>query len=75
MFSFSNIIIIDPTIEEEDLGSAQITIVVQNNELCFVHKPGGTPIKDEELAKCIEISKKRGGIIENVIQEALKSLK
>lgn len=63
----------DPTTDEESLCSGIITIVLKDAELCCVHKPGGSPLTDEELLKCIEKAKERvpyiKGLIESVLEE------
>lgn len=72
-YCFSKILI-DPTVDEEDLSTSLITIVVKDEELCFVHKPGGTAITEERLLECVEESKKRASVIEKIVETALKSL-
>ncbi|XP_066252249.1 exosome complex component RRP43-like [Euwallacea similis] len=67
------IILVDPSIEEEDLGSGTVTIVVKEDELCCVHKPGGTPLSEEDLLKLIEKSKKRGSSVRELINAAVKN--
>lgn len=67
-------IMIDPTIDEEDLCEGLITIVTRDDELCSVHKPGGATIKPDQLYDCIAVSKKRSKKIETVIENQLKNL-
>jgi len=46
---------IDPTIEEEDLSSTLITVVLtQNNEIVNVYKPGGIGVSEKVLKYCID---------------------
>lgn len=61
----------DPTVEEEDLCSGSVAIVVKNNELCSVHKPGGSPLLDEKLLKCINSSKVRAQLVDKLIHTAI----
>lgn len=48
-----NVLITDPTAEEENLSSAMLTIAVCNGEVCFILKPGGTPFSQEQMDHCI----------------------
>jgi len=47
-----NIIITDPTFEEENLSSTMITIAICNSDVCFVFKPGGTPFNQKQMEIC-----------------------
>jgi exosome complex RNA-binding protein Rrp42 (RNase PH superfamily) len=38
--NFSEILFVDPTAEEENLATGQLTVVTANNKLCMIHKPG-----------------------------------
>ncbi|EFA02571.1 exosome complex component RRP43 [Tribolium castaneum] len=71
---FDDKILIDPTVDEEDLSTSLVTIVVKEEELCFVHKPGGCVFTEEQLLKCVEESTKRATVIEEIIETAFKSL-
>lgn len=71
---FSKIILADPTLDEENLCVGIVTIVLNGEELCCVHKPGGSPLTEEELFDCIEKSKKRLPSIQNLIKTALNNL-
>ncbi|CAG9761878.1 unnamed protein product [Ceutorhynchus assimilis] len=66
------IILADPVIEEENLCTGVLTIVVSGDELCCVHKPGGSPLSEEELMDCIEKSKKRAKSIKKLIDKAVR---
>jgi exosome complex component RRP43 len=72
--SFSEILLTDPTNEEESLSSGIMTIVVQGDKLCSVHKPGGSPLTDSQLQECISGAMKRAEHINKLINTALKSL-
>lgn len=39
-FYFSEILFVDPTAEEENLATGQLTVVTTDDKLCMVHKPG-----------------------------------
>lgn len=69
------LILWDPTSEEESICSSIINIVVKDERLSSVHKPGGSPISDDDLLDCIEKSKERAGHIHKLIEEALKLFK
>lgn len=56
---FSNVIIADPTTEEESLSSSSVTVVVSDSELCLVNKPGGSPLTTEQLDVCLNVAKQR----------------
>lgn len=40
IFYFSEILFVDPTAEEENLATGQLTVVTTDDKLCMVHKPG-----------------------------------
>lgn len=61
----------DPTQEEENLSSGLITVVVKDDELCSILKPGGSPIPDDDLSTCIKIAKKRASLLNKLIETAL----
>lgn len=64
----------DPTIEEENLCTGIITVVIKDDEICCVHKPGGTSLSDEDFFSCIEKSKSRVVPIKKLINTAVESL-
>ncbi|CAH1105303.1 unnamed protein product [Psylliodes chrysocephalus] len=65
------VILKDPTQEEENLCSGILTVVFKDDELCCVHKPGGSPLTQEELSQCIEESKERTLFIKRLIDTAV----
>ncbi|XP_069680296.1 exosome complex component RRP43-like isoform X2 [Periplaneta americana] len=69
------IILTDPTNEEESLSSGIVTIVVQGDKLCSVHKPGGSPLTEMQLQGCISGASKRAEYINKLVDTALASLK
>lgn len=69
---FSKVILSDPTIEEENLCTGTVTIVVNDKELCCVHKPGGSVLSEDDLGECIEKSKTRAVSVRKLIETAVK---
>ncbi|CAH0560452.1 unnamed protein product [Brassicogethes aeneus] len=67
-------ILTDPTVEEENLCSGLVTIVLNADEVCCVHKPGGTALNEGQLFDCIQKSKKRSKYINELIVSAVKAL-
>lgn len=65
----------DPTDEEENLCNGVQHIIVKDEELCSVLKPGGSPLSDELLLKCISSSKERFAHVIQLIDTALKDIK
>ncbi|KAH0555340.1 exosome complex component RRP43-like [Cotesia glomerata] len=69
-----DLLLADPTDEEEALALSKITIVMDKNEMCFLHKSGGVPISTTLLKTCIDQSKKRAEKISSLIRTAIKDL-
>ena len=74
LFICSEILLTDPTDEEESLSSGVVTIVVQGDVLCSVHKPGGSPLTESQLQECISGAMKRAEYINKLVNTALESL-
>ncbi|CAH2000593.1 unnamed protein product [Acanthoscelides obtectus] len=68
------IILADPTVEEENLCTGIIVIVLKDDELCCVHKPGGSPLSSDELLGCIEKSKKKVPLMRDLLKTALQDV-
>ncbi|PNF17952.1 Exosome complex component RRP43 [Cryptotermes secundus] len=68
------ILLTDPTNEEESLSSGVMTIVVQGGQLCSVHKPGGSPLTESQLQECINGAMKRAEYINKLVNMTLESL-
>nr|CAD7258598.1 unnamed protein product [Timema shepardi] len=68
-----DILISDPTAEEENLCSGVLTIVVQGSQLCSVHKPGGSPLSETQLQDCIALAHRRGNSINKMVASAISS--
>jgi exosome complex component RRP43 len=71
---FSEIFLTDPTNEEESLSSGIVTVVVQGDVLCSVHKPGGSALTESQLQECISGATNRAQYINKLVNTALKSL-
>lgn len=57
-------IVADPTLNEEELSSASMTIVLdETGALCQVHKPGGVPLTDDQINACIKTAKARVSVL------------
>ncbi|XP_022323921.1 exosome complex component RRP43-like [Crassostrea virginica] len=68
------ILFVDPTAEEENLATGQLTIVTIQDKLCMVHKPGGTPLTDQQLSLCIKQAFKRSTEVLRLIDDTLSSV-
>lgn len=62
----------DPTQEEESLSAGVITVVVKDDELCSVLKPGGSPISEEDLLICIAKGIERGSLVTKLVNSAVE---
>lgn len=57
-------VVADPTLNEEELSSATLTVVIdETGALCQVHKPGGVPLTDEQINACIRTAKARLSVL------------
>lgn len=74
-FDCRKILLSDPTEEEENLSSGTIHFVVTGEELCSVHKPGGSPLSDEQFVKCIQLSKEHSAYVVKLINTAINCMK
>lgn len=72
LFYFREQILADPTAEEESLASGSITVVVVNDHVSSVHKPGGTPISVDKLDDCINETKKQAKYLTGLINKVLR---
>lgn len=51
-------IVVDPTYEEECLASETFTIVLSaDDNICAVHKPGGSALSTEQMSKYVELAR------------------
>ncbi|XP_068187657.1 exosome complex component RRP43 [Antennarius striatus] len=71
-----SIMVVDPTVEEESLSTAQLTVVMDEEQrLCALHKPGGTPLSGEKLQECISKATTRQREIQALIDRVTCSVK
>jgi len=69
------LLIADPTDDEEDLSSGRFSIVMDDEEeICYVHKPGGISISQSLLSKGLEMAKARAKLVRSVINAAISTL-
>ncbi|XP_074650747.1 exosome complex component RRP43-like [Tubulanus polymorphus] len=69
------VLLIDPTDEEETLSTGTLTVVtLADGQLCSIHKPGGTPLKPNQLQHCISRAVTRGVEVRRLIEETVNSL-
>ncbi|XP_011701660.1 PREDICTED: exosome complex component RRP43-like isoform X1 [Wasmannia auropunctata] len=69
------LLIVDPTDDEEDLSAGRFSIVMDDEEeICYVHKPGGIAISQNLLSKALEMAKARAKSVRSVINAAISTL-
>ncbi|XP_014483494.1 PREDICTED: exosome complex component RRP43-like [Dinoponera quadriceps] len=69
-------LIADPTDEEESLSLGRLSIVIDSEEeICYVHKLGGVPISQNLFSKAVEIAKNRASLVRSLIHAAISTLK
>ncbi|XP_023218698.1 exosome complex component RRP43-like [Centruroides sculpturatus] len=69
-------VIADPTKEEEFWSSGTFHIVIlEDGSLAGIHKPGGSAITDEDLCKCITLTKNRSAQLIKLINKTILTLK
>ncbi|XP_032684665.1 exosome complex component RRP43-like [Odontomachus brunneus] len=69
-------LIADPTDEEESSSLGRLFIVIDSEEeICYVHKPGGVPISQNLFSKAVEIAKTRANLVQSLIHAAISTLK
>ncbi|EFN72375.1 Exosome complex exonuclease RRP43 [Camponotus floridanus] len=69
------LLLVDPSDDEEDMSSTRFSIVMDDEEeICYIHKPGGIPISQNLLCKGLEMTKVRAKSIRSVINAAISTL-
>lgn len=69
------LLLADPSDDEEDLSSARFSIVMDDDEeICYIHKPGGIAISQNVFCKGLEMTKVRAKSIRSVINAAISTL-
>lgn len=69
------ILIVDPTEDEESLSHSRITVAVNADALCTVHKSGGVPMADNLVMKSLTMAKKRAQLVRKLIETATAPFK
>ncbi|KAK8394637.1 hypothetical protein O3P69_005832 [Scylla paramamosain] len=68
--------LVDPTAEDEEQGSGEVTVVLlEDGSLCTIHKPGGHSIVSDFLDKFINLARKRVKLVNSAICKALAERK
>ncbi|KAL3880410.1 hypothetical protein ACJMK2_032650 [Sinanodonta woodiana] len=65
---------VDPTVKEESLTTGTVTIVTNDNDLCIVQKPGGSPLTADQINTCFERAFSRSKEVLRLIDETLHSI-
>lgn len=71
----SQLLIADPTEDEEKLSLSLLTVVFNENDLCFVHKSGGIPISQNLLCKSMSKAKHHVEQVKKLILAASSTIK
>ncbi|XP_078457000.1 exosome complex component RRP43 isoform X1 [Lampetra planeri] len=70
------VLLVDPTDEEEALSCGTVTIVTDEaDQLCAVHKPGGSPLSAEQMQDCVTRALQRGAEVRRLLHETIKSVR
>ncbi|WAQ98955.1 EXOS8-like protein [Mya arenaria] len=67
----NHVLLVDPTKEEEDLSTGEVTVVTADDQLCMVRKPGGSPLNAGQLADCIDRAFSRNKEVARLMNETL----
>ncbi|KOC68332.1 Exosome complex component RRP43, partial [Habropoda laboriosa] len=67
------LLIADPTDDEESLCLGKLTIVMNEEKICCIHKPGGIPISQDLFLKSFSKCKKRAELVRSLIEAAISS--
>ncbi|XP_014601673.1 PREDICTED: exosome complex component RRP43-like [Polistes canadensis] len=65
------LLIADPTDDEESLSLGKLIIVSDEEAICCVHKPGGIPVSKDLFIKSLEKSKRRAELVRSLINTAM----
>ncbi|CAL7946219.1 unnamed protein product [Xylocopa violacea] len=69
------LLIADPTDDEESLCLGRLTIVMNEEKICYIHKPGGIPISQDLFLKSLNKCKRRVELVRSLIDAAISSIK
>ncbi|XP_055906624.1 exosome complex component RRP43-like [Eupeodes corollae] len=67
-----NVIITDPTAEEESLSTSVVNIAICKGDVCFILKPGGTPFGKDQMDTCIKQALRREKDVLKLLNEVCK---
>ncbi|GFN79428.1 exosome complex component rrp43 [Plakobranchus ocellatus] len=70
----NNILLVDPTNEEEKLATGAVTVVAEGSNLVSIYKPGGTPLRDDQIEDCIDRALERSLEAARLIDDTLCSI-
>lgn len=73
--SNSELLVHDPTEDEEQHSLSVLTIVFNETDMCFVHKSGGVPISQNLLSKCVSKAKTHSEQVRKLILAAVATIK
>jgi len=66
----NDVLLVDPSQEEETLSSGTITVVIGNDkQLYLLYKPGGKAVNDKTLQQCIEAAVTRHKEVSRLLDE------
>lgn len=68
------LLIADPTDDEESLSLAKLTIVLDEEAVCCIHKPGGIPVSQHLFIQSLAKSKRRADLVRSLINTAVLSM-
>ncbi|KMQ96274.1 protein efr3-like protein cmp44e protein, partial [Lasius niger] len=69
------LLLADPSDDEEDMSSARFSIVMDDEEeICYIYKPGGIAISQNLFCKALEMTKMRAKSVRSVINAAISTL-
>ncbi|XP_014210525.1 exosome complex component RRP43 [Copidosoma floridanum] len=68
------LLVVDPTEDEESLSLSTLTIVCTEIDMCFMHKSGGVPISINLLNKCISKARSHGKKVRKLILAAVSTI-
>lgn len=67
-------LVADPTDDEESLSLARLSIVMDDEKICCIHKPGGVPISRQMLGKSMAKSKARAKLVRSLMLAAASTI-
>lgn len=69
------LLIADPTDDEESLSLGTLSIILDEEAICYIHKPGGIPVSQDLFIESLAKSKRRANLIRSLINTAISSVK